>query len=195
MSPAGTFFLTWQVSKIAKIEFSQNWSLAWPKWPGGIRDHFPWRVWSHGAKHSLNQNCLGCLRPFEHLKLPDPQKWTLEVYNYIKYKPAMLVAKSTFAYILDLSAILFSWSNSNYSSVSSWHLCSSMTGVKNHQNWIFSELKFGLTKMTGRYQGSFSLTGLISWCEALSESKLLGVPPAVRTPKITWPSKLDFGVL
>mgnify|MGYP003330854975 CR=1 FL=1 len=23
------------------------------------------------------------------------------------------------------------------------------------------------------------------WCEALSESKLLGVPPAVRNPKIT----------
>ena len=33
------------LSKITKIKFSQNWSLAWPEWPGGIRDHFPWRVW------------------------------------------------------------------------------------------------------------------------------------------------------
>ena len=121
--------------------------------------------------------------------LHSPQNWTLKVYNYIKYNSTILVAKNSFECILDISAILFSWSNSNYSSVSSWHLCSGMTGVKNHQNWIFSELKFDLTKMTGRYQGSFSLTGLISWCEALSESKLLGVPPAVRTPKITWPQK------
>ena len=104
-------------------------SVFWTMWEFCTDESMVWRArWArnhHGAKHSLKQKCLGGLRPFEDEKLPDPQKWTLDLYNYIKYVEARAFAKITFERILDLFTILFWDSNSKYLSVSKSRLRSS----------------------------------------------------------------------